>query len=272
MKLSVDNKQRLQTASQFVLEFYKIMMATLLGIFVPQECDGGLCTYSENANNHHALHVVMNASNLITFLSVAAFYIIELKRENWSITYLDIDKNKPNSNLDHEIERYPKIKKKLHSINQKYLYSIYISLGLMAFNFIISAIAIGLTNPNSQTAAAFVSFFLLVIGKLTGAKSLAEKSMRKERVYSGYLKTSRTYNTIDADHAVEFKEVTDEETGEGQNDPSGEERETVSENDIVTEESPSKAEDTTESASSSTQSSEKNIDVARTGHELNFIV
>jgi hypothetical protein len=206
MQLTVDTKQRISTAGTFVLEFYKVLMATLLGVFVPQNCGSELCSYTDNISNTETLHLVMNISNVITFIAVLVFYGIELHRENWSIKYLDIDKSKPNSNLDHEIESYPKIKQSLHIINNRYLYSTYAALGLMVYNFIISAIAIWLTNPSTQTAAAFISFFLLVIGKLTGAKGIAEKSLQKERVYSGYLKTSKTYNTIDADHAIEFKE------------------------------------------------------------------
>lgn len=210
MKLTVDTRQRISTTGTFVLEFYKVVMATLLGVFVPQNCGTELCTYSDNLYNTETLHLVMNISNVITFVAVVFFYGVELHRENWSIKYLDIDKSKPNSNLDHEIEAYPKIKETLHIINKRYLYSTYAAIGLMIYNFIISGIAIWLTNPSTQTGAAFISFFLLVIGKLTGAKGIAEKSLQKERVYSGYLKTSKTYNTIDADHTIEFKEVSEE--------------------------------------------------------------
>ena len=39
MKLSVDSKQRVTTTCLMFLEFYKILMATFLVLFVPQKCD-----------------------------------------------------------------------------------------------------------------------------------------------------------------------------------------------------------------------------------------
>lgn len=202
MKLDNDMKQRLTTIASFLLEFYKVLMATLLGIFVPQMCNDSICSYSQNIYNTDSLHIAMNICNSITFISVIVFYGYELNRENWSIKYLDIDKTKPNSNLDHEIEQYPNLKSKLHIINKHYQHSVYTALGLMIINFLLSAIVIGITNPSTQTGATFVSFFLLVIGKLTAAKSIADKSLKKERVYSSYLKTTKTYNTIDTDHVI----------------------------------------------------------------------
>jgi hypothetical protein len=49
--LSEDNKQRIKSFLLFILEFFKVLMATLLAVFVPQNCPeslNGECTMSDN--------------------------------------------------------------------------------------------------------------------------------------------------------------------------------------------------------------------------------
>ena len=104
MKLDVDTKQRLQTAFTFLLEFYKVLMGTFLGVFIPLKCKDKICTVRDNIYTEDRFHIATNIYNLISFIFVSAFYVIELRRENWSIEYLDIDENKALNNLDLEIE------------------------------------------------------------------------------------------------------------------------------------------------------------------------
>ena len=68
MKISVDNQQRITTGMLMFLEFYKVMMATFLVIFVPQDCDGKVCSLSENFNNSDNIHFGALISNFITFI------------------------------------------------------------------------------------------------------------------------------------------------------------------------------------------------------------
>ena len=131
MKLSIDNKQRLMTSLLMCLEFYKILMATFLVLFVPQKCNDEVCTVTENFLKRDTVHFAALISNFITFGSVLYFYVIETKRENWCIQYLDIDLSKPNDYLDGEIEAYPKYKKQMNQLNKKYLKSMYASSSLL---------------------------------------------------------------------------------------------------------------------------------------------
>lgn len=199
MKLDVDNKQRMKTAMSFVLEFYKILMGTFLIAFVPQDCDGNVCTLTDNISNTSSLHFAANVSNVVTFMAVLHFYYRELKRENWCITHLDIDIDKPNNFLDDQIEKYPMIKKNMGILNKKYLQATQIALVLLLFNFAISGASIGYDYVGTNTATSLVSFFMLVITKLTTAYGVGKMSVEDEHALSSYLKTYKTYNTIDAD-------------------------------------------------------------------------
>lgn len=202
MKISVDNQQRITTGMLMFLEFYKVMMATFLVIFVPQDCDGKVCSLSENFNNSDNIHVSALISNFITFVFVLNFYKNEIFREEWCIQYLDIDPEKPNNNLDEEIEKYPLYKETMKSLNNDYLNSLYASSGLLLGNFALSSVAIGYNYQGPNTLTSILSFLLLLGEKLYSSYTVGTKSVEDERAFSAYMKISRTYNTIDKDYKI----------------------------------------------------------------------
>jgi len=202
MKLSVDSKQRVTTTCLMFLEFYKILMATFLVLFVPQKCENEVCTITENFFKRDPAHLAALISNFTTFVSVLYFYYIEMNRENWCIKYLDIDLTKPNNYLDDEIEAYPKYKKQMNQLNKSYLKSMYASSTLLVINFGISGTAIGFDYVGTNTITTMVSFFLLISSKLYSAYVTGTDSVKKERALSAYMKTAKTYNTIDEDFRI----------------------------------------------------------------------
>ena len=199
MKITVDNQQRITTAMVMLLEFYKVMMATLLVVFVPQDCNGKVCSLSENFTNSEDIHLVALISNFITFTFVLNFYKNEIIREEWCIKYLDIDPEKSNNHLDQEIEDYHIYKDQMKILNQDYLNSLYLSAGLLLSNFGISGIAIGYNFLGTNTLTSIISFLLLLSEKLYSSYIVGIKSVHDERAFSAYMKISRTYNTIDQD-------------------------------------------------------------------------
>ena len=202
MKLSVDGKQRITTTCLMFLEFYKILMATFLVLFVPQKCESEVCSITQNFYRREPVHFAALLSNFITFVSVLYFYFVELKRENWCIKYLDIDLTKPNNYLDDEIEAYPKYKKQMNMLNKQYLKSMYISSTLLIINFGISGTSIGFDYVGTNTITTMVSFLLLISNKLYSAYVTGKESVKKERALSAYMKTAKTYNTIDDDFKI----------------------------------------------------------------------
>ena len=202
MKLSIDSKQRITTTLLMFLEFYKILMATFLVLFVPQQCGLEVCTITENFLKRDPVNFAALISNFITFVSVLNFYIVEIKRENWCIQYLDIDISKPNDYLDNEIEVYPKYKKQMNRLNKRYLKSMYISSTLLVINFGLSGTAVGFDYVGTNTVTTMLSFFLLISSKLYSAYVTGTESVKKERALSAYMKTAKTYNTIDEDYRI----------------------------------------------------------------------
>lgn len=210
MKISVDNQQRINTSLLMVLEFYKIMMATFLVLFVPQDCDGKVCTISDNFYNNDIIHFSALICNFATFMSVLGFYTIEIKREEWCIRYLDIDPSKANNNLDSEIERYPEFKEKMSKINKNYLNALYFISTLLTANFAYSGVAIVYNYDGTNTITSMVSFILLLTDKLYSSYTVGTKSVKDERAFSAYMQIARTYNTIDEDYRHDEEEKDEE--------------------------------------------------------------
>ena len=141
---------------------------------------------------------------------VLNFYRCELHRENWCIKYLDVDPEKPNDNLDHEVEQYPIIKQQMHKLNHDYLLSIKLALGFLIGNFTVSSVAIAHDYAGINTATSLVSFFMLVMSKVYNAYSTGKISVKDERAFSAYMKTPITYNTIDEDHDIDEEPVAED--------------------------------------------------------------
>jgi hypothetical protein len=202
MKLTVDSKQRITTLLLMCLEFYKIVMGTFLVVFVPQDCNGTICTATENFFKEGDLYYAGNACNFITFSAIGTLYFIELKRENWCIQYLDIDDEKTTNNLDLEIEAYPKYKSEMVRLNKNYVNAIYVAVFMMCVNFIVSGCTVYQTYTGTNSITSFVSFFMLVSMKLYNAWSVGRLSIKDDRANSAYMKEPKTYNTIDTDYKI----------------------------------------------------------------------
>lgn len=203
MKVDADTKQRLCTFLSMGLEFYKVIMGTFLTVFVPQQCKDAICTMSQNFFNGSMLNTLGNVSNFLTFVSIGSLYYIELKRENWCIRYLDIDDDKCTTNLDTEIEAYPKYKQEMSTLNKYYIISVYFSLFMMIANFIISGIVVYQSYTGINSITTFVSFFLLVFMKLYSSWTVGALSIKYERANSAYMKEPKTFNTIDSDYKID---------------------------------------------------------------------
>lgn len=192
--MDIDTKQRIHSGLIFLLEFYKVLMGTLLILFVPQRCgdDDHLCTFRESET---ACLVV----NCISCLMMLQLYYTELRRENWCIKYLDIDPALPNNNLDMEIEKYPEYKERMLVINTDYRKRAVACAVVQAVNIIMSVAYIGIRWAGSMSLTPLVSYVILLASKLYNTYFVSSASIRKERAFSAYLTISKTYNTIDCD-------------------------------------------------------------------------
>jgi hypothetical protein len=203
-----DTSFRAKAAVLFALEFYKVMMGTMLTIFVPHHCSDGkedVCSLtqvlSEVRASENWTRRVAVGMNFATLVSVAVLYGFELYRENWIIEHLDVDCDKPNNNLDEEIEAYPELKRAMSFLNFHYRRVSEAVFWLVVVNFSLSGIYIySGHSAGGATLTALLSYLLLVMLKLYTTRHNAQASVKDERAFSAYITVHRTFNVIDADY------------------------------------------------------------------------
>ena len=143
--LSNDQKQIITSTIILFGESFRVFMATLLSVFVPQRCDNQsdkICTLYDNFHELIDYNVIVLVINFISLASFIVLYAIEYKRENWCIEYLDIDPNQLNSNLKTEIEKYPEFKNNIIYLNNIYNKTAYCVSIVTIINFSVSSVLV----------------------------------------------------------------------------------------------------------------------------------
>ena len=101
--LDEDQTQLLMSIITYLAETFKLFIACLLTVFVPQRCTNQpdqICTLHDNFFDLIHYNIFALVFNFITLNTVIIFYSIEFKREKWCIKYLDhtLDKSETNYN------------------------------------------------------------------------------------------------------------------------------------------------------------------------------
>jgi hypothetical protein len=198
--MDIDTKERLKVIFIFLLQSYKVLMGSMLVVFVPQLCNEKICTIMDNLNNKDNLHHISLIINYITTISFTICYTIELKRENWCVEHLDIDDNIGYTHLPFAIKKRPELKKQLQQINNYYYYSSYLTTFIYIINFIISTISIYFHNAGNATITAYSSFVILILMKLKNALYISKNSKKNNMALSAYMTELKSFNVIDKDH------------------------------------------------------------------------
>ncbi len=122
MNISQDNKEIFISYLSTVLEFYKILMACLLAIFVPQYCEDTktTCSFKQNFENLSKFNEFVLFYNFATLTTFSYLYYIQSKRETYWITHLEVNKNKSDNGLHESLTQHNNEKHK--SILNKVIY------------------------------------------------------------------------------------------------------------------------------------------------------
>ena len=127
MKVNNDFKERLKIGALFMFQSYKVIMGSLLILFVPQKCedlldnsgssdnsynsDSAICSVSDNLNKKDdVFHDITLGFNFLCVLLFFMMYFVELRRENWCVKHLDINHDFPDNHLDDIIDKKPELK------------------------------------------------------------------------------------------------------------------------------------------------------------------
>jgi hypothetical protein len=208
-----DFNQKMNVASTLMLELYRVLMGAFLMVFVPQKCGEDICSIDENINRDDVLSRTTVAFNSLTLLSFLFLYLIEVKRENKLITYLEVNRFNPvdNESVGKALEKLELSKKT--SILQYDVY--YQSVGklctvIFGINSILSSIVVYSHYLDSKTVTVYLTNLLFMGSKVYDVYNTV--NTKPNVFYSAYLKNKVQFNDVDPDKVIaQIKEPKNEE-------------------------------------------------------------
>jgi len=215
-----DIVQRIKVAGIFLLQVYKVTTGTMLSLFIPQSCEDNsltnttesgsrICSLQENYENADGYHKTVMYWNAFSFLTFFTYYMIELRREEWAIKFLDIDNDKPDNSLKEIIVKEPKLDKTMDRLNLWYYRTLLFNCGVYGINLGLSAKLVKDGYHSSSTLSCFASFSLLVLMKLYNSLEVARQSVKNDKMMSAYMSEFVSFNVLDKDY-VEAKQKASE--------------------------------------------------------------
>jgi len=201
-----DTAQRVTAISSIAIELYRVLVSSLLIIFVPQMCGSGtddehVCSFAENMESDG--WVFYQATLVINFITLGTFctmYYLEARRENYLINHFDVDPRLPtdNESIGKQIALVPQASRdKLFRIISHYRRFVYLALGMFCLNAVLSGIILSYYQLGSQTFSVFVTNILFMVTKMNDIHKIG--SAEKNIFLSAYIKIKLQYNSLDPD-------------------------------------------------------------------------
>lgn len=130
------------------LELYKVTLACLFVVFVPQLCPPDkntldyphVCLLEDNFIGLTRINTVALAFNFISLGLMLMHYFLVWKREKFLIEYLDEDPNLPESYLETVLPKYPVVEVWFHAYNRMIFVSSATNLFVSLINIALSVI------------------------------------------------------------------------------------------------------------------------------------
>jgi hypothetical protein len=173
MKITNDTKELLLTYFLTAIEGFKVLLACMLAVFVPQACSDHTgngthtCTFNENFRDLSDLNSFVLAWNFFTLCALSTFYYKQSKRETYLISHLEVNKNLPDFGLGDSLEKYEKIKNRVGDHNRGLYKWAGISIVLFLMNTVFSSVLIfAFYYDGFRSVTALITNVLLVVGKL----------------------------------------------------------------------------------------------------------
>ena len=230
MKVSNNMKERLKIGALWLFQSYKVIMGSMLILFVPQKCEElilsdesgsnnldeyktSICTISQNLNKKDDIfHDITLGFN---FLCVGLFlitYIVELRREHWCVKNLDINHDYPDNHLDNIIHTKPELKKELHKRNNRYFKITTITSSIYMINLLLSSIIIYNNYVGIQAVTSYTSYVALILLKIYNSLFISYTSLKNVKALSAYITEFSSFNVFDEDLIIQDKPKKKDET------------------------------------------------------------
>jgi len=203
---SQDFQQQTNMIISVSLEFYRVMISSLLIIFVPQKCDDHVCSLMENLHSDNDIYSIGLIINYITCISFIIMYIFEMRREEKLIKMLEVNNtiSTDNESVGKRLDIFPEEKRqKLFALDSHYQYASYSVMCIYALNIIFSGMVINEYSLGNQTLVIFLTNILFMVTKLSNVYIII--NTEKNIFFSAYLNTKVQFNDIDPHELEKIK-------------------------------------------------------------------
>ena len=194
-----DFKQKTNMVISVSLEMYRVMVSSLLILFVPQKCGDHVCSMFENLNaGGSKFYRTCLIMNYVTVACFVIMYIAEIRREEKLIKLLEVNNtiSTDNESVGRRIEQLPEYKKEqIFYIDIQYMYSSYLAMAVFMANTTMSSIIIYQYSLGNQTLINLTTNILFMISKLTNVFGIIYTD--KNIFFSAYLNTKVQFNDLD---------------------------------------------------------------------------
>jgi len=201
-----DFQQKTNMVVSVSLELYRVMVSSLLLLFIPQDCNNDMCTLSENLNETDHQYKIGFILNYITVATFILMYITEMRREEKLIKLLEVNPSisTDNESVGQRLEIFPQYKKdQLYNVDQQYKYACYFAASVFIINTIFSWNVIYPRSLGNQTLLNFVTNILFMIAKLSNVLTIIHTD--DNIFFSAYLNTKVQFNDIDPREMVKIR-------------------------------------------------------------------
>jgi len=210
-----DFQQKSSVYVSFIFELYRVLMGSMLVMFVPQKCGDHICDMFENTTVIPEVYNTAIAMNAYSLLCFFIMYMIEIKRENKLITYLEVDKTLPfdNESVGEALVKLPQQKKDaILAFDKYYLHSGYLALSAFVMNAGISGYVVFVNYLDDKTFTVYLTNILFMALKVKETYDIV--NTKKNVFYSAYLTDRIQFNAVDKDKMIENDEIKVEEVDE----------------------------------------------------------
>lgn len=202
-----DVQQKIAVYTSFVFELYRVLMGSMLIMFVPQKCGDHICDMFENTTVISEVYNTAIAMNAYSLLCFFIMYVVEIKRENKLITYLEVDKTVPfdNESVGEALIRLPKTKREnILAYDNYYLNSGYLALSAFVVNAGISGYVVFVNYLDDKTLTVYLTNILFMALKVKETYDIV--NTKKNVFYSAYLTDRIQFNNVDEDKVIQLTE------------------------------------------------------------------
>jgi len=201
-----DFQQKLTMTLNVTLEIYRMMISSLLILFIPQKCDNDICSLTENLESPTQKYFIGLVINYITMGSLLIMYMCEIRREEKLIKILEVNNtiSTDNESVGKRLEVLDLEKRnKLFLIDQYYQYTSYFAIVIYILNAILSGIVIQDYSLGNQTMMVYLTNILFMVNKFSNVYIIINTD--KNIFFSAYLNTKVQFNDIDPREIVKIR-------------------------------------------------------------------